>query len=76
MALKDCDLCWQEALIPEAVSEVEGLLARAKAAEAAQAQAEEQAKANHERYLRLNADFDNFRKRTVRNVHELFKQAD
>ena len=54
--------------MPEAVKEVEALLARAEAAESAQAQAEEKAQASDERYLRLNADFDNFRKRSVSSV--------
>ena len=40
------------------MKEVDGLVARAETAEAA-------AKAANDKYLRLNADFDNFRKRTV-----------
>ena len=58
----------QETLMPEAMKEVEALLAKAEAAELAQAQAEEKAQASDERHLRLTADFDNFRKRSVSSV--------
>ncbi len=39
----------------------------ASAQTAAVAKADESSRASQERYLRLNADFDNFRKRTVRH---------
>lgn len=45
-------------------NEIEGLVSTADQTEKLE-KAEGQAKAANEKYLRLNADFDNFRKRSV-----------
>lgn len=56
----------QESFVASAETEVGGLQAAAQAAEAKAAELEAQLTKVNDQLLRLSADFDNFRKRTVR----------
>jgi molecular chaperone GrpE len=66
------------ALIAEAQAQFESLSSKARAGDEASAKVkplEEQLKAANDKYLRLNADFDNFRKRTGKEKDQLADQT-
>ena len=61
--------------MPELVSEVAAMELSLGNALAAQVGLEDQTGASKDQYLRLNADFDNFKKRTIKEKEQLADTA-
>ncbi|KAL4458256.1 hypothetical protein ABPG75_013121 [Micractinium tetrahymenae] len=68
------DEAFAEHFVPELEAELTALRARAEGAEASASQMEEQLKEVRDKFMRLQADFDNFRKRTATEKDALRSQ--